>query len=537
MSAQGKFKKKLNLLDLTFLGCGSIIGSGWLYGAMNGAKLAGTLSWLSWIIGAIIFLLIGLVYAELTAALPRSGGFLRYPDYTHGSVVGYLIGFASMLGYTSVIGVEVIAVRQYATYYWPALTTPDGGPTALGFIVQSALVVVFFLINYWSVNFFGKTNTFITFFKFIVPILIVIMLFANADFSNFQAGGADPGGLHGVFKAVVAAGIAFAFLGFRQSVDFAAEARNPQRDVAWSIILSIVLCLGLYVLLQLAYIVAVPDEALANGWAAISWESPWADLAATLGIIWLAQLVLLDSAISPAATGNIFLSGTARVMFAWAKNGYFYSIFAKVDPRTGLPRGALWLALIMGIAWTIPVNFQTWAGLVGAVTASFVLTYMTGPVSAEALRKRAPDLERPFYLKGMNWLSPLAFIAATLIAYWSGWSVLSLLIILIVSSLVLYFAFADKDESIGKNVREDFRSAIWMFGYYIFMLVLSYFGSFGPVNEAGEMPHKVIAGPWDSIIAALGSLVFYYWGVNSALKEPRITADEELALDEDHPVA
>ncbi|MGV3487778.1 MAG: APC family permease [Tuberibacillus sp.] len=529
MGQQGKFKKKLTLLDLTFLGCGSIIGSGWLYGSMNAAKLAGVLAWVPWIIGAIIFLLIGLVYAELTAALPRSGGFLRYPDYSHGSVVGYLIGFASMLGYTSVIGVEVIAVREYATYYWPALTTSNGGPTALGFVVQSALVVLFFLINYWSVNFFGKTNTIVTFFKFIVPILIVIMLLLNIDTSNFSATGADPGGIHGVFESVVAAGIAFAFLGFRQAVDFAAEAKNPQRDVAWAIIIAILLCLGLYVLLQIAFLGAVPSDVLAKGWASVNWESPWAELAKTMGIIWLANIVLVDAAISPAATGNIFLSGTARVMFAWAKNGYFYSIFAKVDSRTGLPRASLWLALIMGIAWTIPANFQTWAGLVGAVTTAFVLTYMTGPISAGAFRKRMPDMPRPFKLKGMSWISPLAFIAATMLALWSGWGVIKLLIILQICSLFLYFAFVDKDSVFRKNLKEDFKAAYWLFGYYVFLLIMTYIGSFGP----GQW----IAGPWDSIVTALLSLVFYYWGVNSAFKVPRITQDEELELDMDKPVA
>ncbi|HEU5138453.1 MAG TPA: APC family permease [Bacillales bacterium] len=522
MAEQGKFKKKLSLLDLTFLGCGSIIGSGWLYGAMNGAILAGPSAWISWVIGAVIFMLIGLVYAELSAAMPRSGGFLRYPDYTHGSMVGYLIGFASLLGYTSVIGVEVIAVREYATIYLPGLTTPDGGPSAFGFFVQTALVVLFFLINYWSVNFFGKTNTFITFFKFIVPILIIIMLFANADFSNFSMGGAEPGGIKGVFKAVVAAGIAFAFLGFRQAVDFAAEARNPQKDISRAIIYSVGLCLGLYLLLQLAFIVAVPDSLIGSGWASIEMTSPWAKLAETLGIIWLANLVLIDSAISPAATGNIFLSGTARVMFAWAKNGYFYSIFAKVDKRTGLPRGALWLALIMGVAWTIPANFQTWAGLISAVTAAFVLTYMTGSVSAASLRKTRPDMERPFKLGGMSWIAPLAFVASSFIAYWSGWANLSLLIFIIVGSLALYFAFVDKDQKFRSNLKEDFKSCIWMFGYYAFMLIMSWLGTYGP--------GKVIPAPWDTVITGIGCIFIFYWGVNSALKEPRIEdAEEEIA--------
>ncbi|MFC4619824.1 APC family permease [Camelliibacillus cellulosilyticus] len=519
MAKQGQFKRKLNLLDLTFLGCGSIIGSGWLYASMNAAKLAGPWALISWVIGAVMFILIGLVYAELSAALPRSGGFLRFPDYSHGTMVGYLIGFASLLGYTSVVGVEVIAVREYATYYWPALTNSAHGPTALGFIIQSALVLVFFLINYWSVNFFGKFNTVLTFFKFIVPLLIIIVLLFNAHWSNFSAGGADPGGIHGVFQAVVAAGIAFAYLGFRQSVDFAGEAKRPQRDVPWSIILSVVLCLILYLLLQTAFIIGVPGSDLANGWVSINWDSPWAQLAKTVGVIWLVNLILIDAVVSPGATGNIFLSGTARVMFAWAKNGYFYSIFSKVDKRTGLPRSALWLALIMGIAWTIPANFQTWAGLINAVTTAFVLTYMTGAVTAGAFRKRLPDMERPFKLKGMSVFGPLAFISSSLLALWSGWGVLSLLIILLIASLVLYFAFVDKDETFRKTLKEDFKACIWLFGFYAFMLIMSYCGSFGP--------GKWIPGPWDSVIVAIGSIAIYYWGVETSLKKPRITEDEE----------
>lgn len=528
MATQGKFKKKLSLLDLTFLGCGSIIGSGWLYGAMNGAILAGPNAWISWVIGAVIFIFIGLVYAELGSALPRTGGFLRYPDYSHGSMVGYLMGFASMLAYTSVIAVEVEAVRQYATLWWPGLQNAAGnGPSIIGFIIQAALILIFFLINYWSVNIFGKANTFLTFFKFIVPILIIIILFFNMDPGNFSVHGAEPGGIHGIFKAVVAAGIAFAFLGFRQAIDFAGEARNPQKDVPRAIIYSIALCLGLYLLLQFAFIGAVPADMLTNGWASVNFDSPWAQLAKTMGIVWLANLVLIDSAISPAATGNIFLSGTARVMFAWAKNGYFYSIFRKVDPKTGLPRGALWLALIMGIAWTLPSQFQVWSGLITAVTSAFVLTYMIGPISAASFRKTLPDLKRPFRLKGMGVIAPLAFIGASLLVFWSGWSVLELLVILTVASLVLYFAFADNDEFLRKHLKEDFMATIWLFVYYIFMLIISYIGSFGPADADGAKIHQLISGPWDSVIVALGSLVFFYWGVASALKESRVSDDEE----------
>ncbi|HET7615586.1 MAG TPA: APC family permease, partial [Bacillales bacterium] len=236
---KGNFKRKLNLLDLFFLGMGSIIGSGWLYAAQNGAHIAGSTAWISWIIGAVIIIFIGVVYSELGAALPRAGGFVQYPDYTHGSVVGYMIGFTSMIAYSAVIGIEAEAVRGYAAYWLEGLNNPDGSPTMWGMILQVALIVAFFFLNYWSVNFFGKLNTVLTIFKFVVPLLIIIFLLATLDVSNFSVTAADPGGLKGVFEAVTGAGIVFAFNGFRQPIEFAAEARNPQRDVPLAIILSV----------------------------------------------------------------------------------------------------------------------------------------------------------------------------------------------------------------------------------------------------------------------------------------------------------
>ncbi len=519
--SQGKFKRKLSLLDLTLLGVGSIIGSGWLYAAMAGAAYAGPLAWISWVLGAVAIIFIGLVYAELGSALPRAGGFVRYPDYSHGSIVGFMIGFASLLAYSSVVAVEVEAVRGYAQTWWTSLGTSSGTPTALGFILQIALLVVFFLLNYWSVNIFGKVNTVITIFKFIVPTIIIVVLLSFFHPGNFSVMTADPGGLHGTFKAVASAGIVFAFLGFRQAIDFAGEAKNPQRDVPLAIILSVVIGLIVYLLLQISFIGAIPPEQLAKGgWAALKFNSPFADIALLLGMSWLTNLVLFDAVISPAGTGNIFLSGTARVLFAWAKNGYFFKVFQKVDPKTGLPRAALWLTLILAILWTLPSQFQVWGGLISAVTSAFVLTYMAGPISVGAFRKTAPDLKRPFKLKGMSIVSPLAFISASLVAYWSGWSVNILLVGLTVVSLILYFGiFVNTDRRFKDNMREDFRSAIWIFIYYIVLIFFSYFGTYGGKG--------IIKGPWDTILLAICALVVYYIGVNTGLKKPRITDDEE----------
>src|SRR5699024_5670939 len=127
--------KNLNLADLFFLGIGSIIGSGWLFGAQKAASTAGTLSLISWFIGAGLIILVALVYAELGAALPRAGGFVRYPNYSHGSFLGFLIGFFCLIAYSAVIATEVEAVRGYAQYWWPALEGTGGGPSTIGFLL------------------------------------------------------------------------------------------------------------------------------------------------------------------------------------------------------------------------------------------------------------------------------------------------------------------------------------------------------------------------------------------------------------------
>ncbi|WP_369789102.1 APC family permease [Rouxiella sp. WC2420] len=524
---QGTLKKKLGLVDLTLLGVGSMIGSGWLYAALTSSGYAGGLTGWAWLLGAVMVLLIGLVFAELAAAIPRAGGFVRYPQYTHGNVVGFVIGVSSLLAYTSTAGVEVEAVRQYAMYWWPALGNTDSSPTTLGFIMQILLLVGFFLLNYWSVKFFGRINTIITTFKFIVPVMVIITLFGYYHGANLEVPGTNPGGAHGVFSSLTGAGIVFAYLGFRQAVDFASEAKNPQRNIPIAIVLAIAISFVVYILLQFAFMGAVPTDLLStHGWVGLKsvFQSPYADLARSLGITWLINLILIDAVISPAGTGNIYLAGASRVLFAWAKNGHLFNIFAKVDPKSGVPRGALWLSLVLAIAWTLPSEFQVWGGLIGAVTSATVFTYLPGPVNAGVLRARLPGLKRPFKLPVFGLISPLAFIASSLLIYWSGWSVNILLIPILLIAWVAYVVFGKKDENFGRDVK----SSIWLLVYYLIVLVLSYLGTYGGINA--------ISSPMDMVLLIIVTLVCYYWGVASGHETLVIPHDEDEPEDDVTPV-
>ncbi|SFI13884.1 Amino acid permease [Pseudomonas sp. NFPP04] len=298
MSGQGKFKKQLSLMDLTFIGLGAIFGSGWLFAASHVSAIAGPAGIISWLIGGFAVLLLGIVYCELGAALPRAGGVVRYPVYSHGPLLGYLMGFITLIAFSSLVAIEVVASRQYAAAWFPELTkVGSSDPTTLGWLVQFALLCVFFVLNYRSVKTFAIANNLVSVFKFIVPLLVIGVLFTFFKPANFQVQGFAPFGLSGIEMAVSAGGVIFAYLGLTPIISVASEVKNPQRTIPIALILSVLLSTAIYVLLQTAFLGGVPTQMLANGWAGISKELalPYRDIALALGVGWLAYLVVADA--------------------------------------------------------------------------------------------------------------------------------------------------------------------------------------------------------------------------------------------------
>src|SRR5215470_6982713 len=103
-------RRSVGFYGLMFVSLGSIIGSGWLLGALNAAKVAGPASVLSWVLAAGMLALLALTYAELGAAYPVAGGAARFPYYSHGPIAGFTAGWASWLQAVFVAPIEVLAV-------------------------------------------------------------------------------------------------------------------------------------------------------------------------------------------------------------------------------------------------------------------------------------------------------------------------------------------------------------------------------------------------------------------------------------------
>jgi amino acid transporter len=540
MSQANPIRRDVGPFALMLTGLGSIIGSGWLFGAWRAAQLAGPGAVWAWVIGAAIIMTIALTYAELGAMFPESGGMVRYGHYSHGSLVGFIAAWANWIAIVSVISIEAEASAQYmSSWKWQwakdLYSQMPGGHGELstnGLLIAAALVIGYFLLNFWSVKLFARSNTAITLFKLVIPAATAVLLMASGFHTENFSVGID-GALHStdfasVLTAVAIAGIVFSFNGFQSPVNLAGEASNPGRSIPFAIVCSIALATVIYVLLQVAFIGAVPQEMLANiGWRGINFSSPFADLAIIVGLYGLATLLFIDAVISPSGTGMTYTATTARMIYGMERNGTLPKIFGTVHPKWGVPRPAMWLNLVVSFLFLF--FFRGWGTLAAVISVATIISYLTGPVSVMTLRRTAPELNRPFRLRGLPALAGVAFIMSTELLYWAKWPLTGQIILLMVVALPVYFYYQAKAgwHDFGRQMK----GAWWLVFYLPTLALVSWAGS---VRFGGR---DYLTYGWDLAVVAVLGLVFYLWGVASGWRTPSVEAAQlEARADPDAPL-
>ena len=226
-------RREIGFVGLLWASGGSIIGSGWLFGAQGALASAGPAAVISWAIGAVAILLLALVHAELGAMYPVAGGTARFPHYAFGGAVGASFGWFSWLQAATVAPIEVMAVIQYSRHYvfasgWMKVSDGQNVLTGTGIVVAVVLMALFTAVNFLSVRKLANTNSTATWWKVGIPLLtIVVLALTSFHGSNFSAAdGFSPNGAGGVLAAVSTSGIIFGLLGFEQADQLAGEART-----------------------------------------------------------------------------------------------------------------------------------------------------------------------------------------------------------------------------------------------------------------------------------------------------------------------
>src|SRR5437764_228918 len=548
--AAHKLRRDVGFVGLVFASFGSIIGAGWLFGAQFASCLAGPAAIISWLIGGSAMMLLALTHAELGSTYPVAGGSARSPHYAFGSVVGFTSGWVAFLGAVTVGPIMVEATLLYASNYVSSLITVSGGRpvlTAQGYVVAAALLLLFATINVLGVRWLAETNKLAVCWKIFVPGLTVVALLAtSAHRENFSAGGGFmPFGWKGVFVALSSGGVIFACLGFEQAVQLGGESRNPRRNIPLAIIAAMLVAIGLYVALQIAYIAALDPSSLSKGWGAVSFSGkaqlfgPFAGLATALGLGWLAVFLYTDAIVSPGGTGLLYTGASARLSFALARNGYIPGAFARLTSR-GTPLFAIAFSFVCGLVILLP--FPGWQQLVGFISAAAVLTYPMAPLALGALRRQDPTRPRFFRLPAASLVAPAAFAVASEIVLFTGWAVVWKLIvaILIGFALLTLSTLTDTNE---RWLSLDWHSAVWLWPYLLGMGAISYLSSFD-TRTSSSIPLLGLHGPrneltfgWDILAVALLGLAVYAFAIRSRLPDAQaLEYVGDLAVEESEAV-
>jgi amino acid transporter len=524
-------QRKVGLRGMTLVSLGSIIGSGWLFGALGAASAAGGGgSLLTWIIAAVVLGLLALVHAELGSTYPVSGGTARFPFMAFGGLGGFTGGWMAFIQAVTIAPIEVEASLSHLQDRFPTgfhVYNANGTLAGSGVLWGLLFMAFFTLINTLGVRWLAETNSIAMIWKLLIPTTTIIALLVTSFHSgNFTAGGGfAPNGAHGVLAAL-AAGVIFAAEGFEQAIQIGGETRNPQRNIPRALLLAMVIGTVFYLLLDVAFVGAVNPLNIVHNWnnplPAQAKLGPYITLTTQAGLGWLATLLTIDAVVSPGGTGLVYMGTSSRLSYGLGRNGYFPKIISKINSR-GVPLVSIGICFVIGMLTFLP--FPDWFGLVGLITSATVLMYAMAPLALAGLRKQDPDRQRAYRLPAAWLLSPIAFIAANIVVYVSGYSTIFWLEMFILLGFII-FGLYQVSLPADKRTILDLRSATWLVPWLVLLLIVSWLGRYNgsPDRVFGLtlVASSRLGNWWDLLAVAVMSLVIYYWATNTALKADKV---------------
>ncbi len=502
-----KLSRSISTWTLLTSAVAGIVGSGWLLGPLACARIAGPAAVLTWIIGGVLMMIVAATFVLLVRAIPITGGTVRFFQLSYGHFAGFSFSWIAWLAWLAVSPIETMALIQYSSNYIPGLMTQgaDTVLTPLGLVVAVGVMAFIVAINHYGMRVYAKLNLVILLFKLVVPVVTVgLLLSTQFHVENFgNAATFMPYGIHSVFAALPLAGVIYSFIGFNPAIQLAAETKNPKRAIPIAIFGALAICMVLYTGIQIAFIGALPTEFLSQGWQQLSFSGdngPFVGLLVSLGFIWFIKALYIDAAVSPFGTAMVQSVATGRLTYAMGQNGYLPNSVMRTNQHH-TPMRAMMVNLLIGVLFFLP--FPSWQHMVGFLVSCLVLGYIVGPMSLAILSRSQPDKFTGLSPLAVQVLCVLAFSICNLMILWSGWNIVSKIVLLFI---VGYVVLAIKVMlAKGNRAREfsslDITRGSWVIAYLIGMSMISYCSSFGGINA---IPFGI-----DFIAVAMFSVAIY----------------------------
>jgi len=430
--------KKLSLLTATYIVAGSMIGSGIFIVSADMSRVLGSpfLLLLAWGITGVMTLIAALSYGELAGMFPKSGGQYQYLKESYGEMVAFLFGWAMFAVIQSgTIAAVAVAFAKFTGVLLPALG-PDNILADLGFVRLSAaqLLAIFSLLVLTYLNTRGLQtgamiqNILTTAKALSVGLLIVLglMVFNNPEVVSLNFGNFfnDLNAVESMGFLAIGSAIGVAMVGSLFSSDawnnvtfIAGEIENPKRNVPLALGMGVIGVTVLYMLANLAYLCVLPfwgNEAGADVMSrgiqyATQDRVGTAALTAMLGLSGGVIMALIIMVSTFGCNNGLVLAGS-RLYRSMALDGLFFDKMKNLNAN-GVPGFALWVQF----AWCSVLCLSgKYGDLLDYVMFAVMLFYILTVVGIFILRKKRPELERPYKAFGYPYLPILYIVLAGL---------------------------------------------------------------------------------------------------------------------------
>jgi len=404
--------RRFGLIHATALNMTNMIGIGpFITIPLLMSALGGPQAMLGWAVALIIVLCDGMVWSELGAAMPGSGGSFGYLRQGYGpATVGRLMGFLFVWQFIFSGPLEIasgyIGFSQYLGYIWKGITARQT------MLVVAAIGIVNIVLLYRRITSIAAIT--LTLWAGTILTVVVVIVTGALHFDSRVAFDFPPGAFNFSIGFLLGLGAAsrigvYDYLGYYDVCYIGDEVQNPGRVIPRSILLSTICVALIYVAINFSIIGVVPwrdfvpaaDHPQSNFVVSIFMERVYGPSIATI----FTAMILWT------AFGSVFalLLGYSRVPYAAAKDGYFFRVFARLHPTQGFPYISL---VVLGVL-AIFAGFVSLGTVIDALITTRILVQFIGQIGAVTLlRRRAPDMPRPYRI----WLYPLPSLVALL-----GW--------------------------------------------------------------------------------------------------------------------
>jgi basic amino acid/polyamine antiporter, APA family len=444
--------RELSVSQACAIVVGTIIGSGIflvpkeMMQAVGSAKLV----YLAWLVGGLLSFFGALTYAELGAMKPQAGGEYVYVRDAYGPLAGFLYAWTWFLiaKPASIATITTGLVRILGTFQSFSFLS-DGlinRPFAItyGQIVAIAAAILISGLNYLGVKKAGEFQLVFTALKVGIILAIVWIGFSYSAGSLGHFAGhysAAQGGITGFMAALVAA--LWAYDGWNDLNMVSEEIREPERNIPIALIVGVAAVGALYMLVNAAVQFVLPSDAIAAS------QRPASD---AIGLVWGplgASIVSAAMALSMLVTLNGTIMSGARIPFAVARDRYFFSALANVNPRFHTPSVALGVqAALSVVLLLLGGSFRQFFSL--AIFAEW-LFYMIAGSTIFVFRRRDPNAPRPYRVWGYPVVPALFLLASALLLYYTftdNFRNSALGCVVILAGVPVFYVFARR---IGRN--------------------------------------------------------------------------------------